>query len=489
MTSEAQRGDSARVLVVDDNRLNRLRLHHDLLQQGFQVTEAEDGRQALAAMRAAAAGTSATPATPFDLVLLDILMPVMDGYETLAEMKRDPTLRDLPVIVISALDEIDSAARCIEMGAEDYLTKPFNTTLLHARLRASLKEKKLRDLERAYLRQEVIMRQQDKLATIGKLSAGMAHELNNPAAAAQRGAAQLRDAVSALETAVMALDSAALSDSHLARLQDLRTHAARRAATPISLGTLERSDREADLERWLEEHKVTQPWELAPPLIDAGFTTQDLKDATQDLPKEHVPPVLSWLAATTTVLSLIAQISHGAGRIVELVQALKSYSYMDQAPAQLVDVHQGLDSTLVMLRSKLKRIEVRRDYQAQPPTIQAYGSELNQVWTNILDNAADVLDSPDASGVSSGVITIRTRRDADHLTVEIEDNGPGIPDSLRASVFDPFVTSKPPGHGLGLGLNISHTIICQRHKGTLAVDSRPGQTRFTATLPVAGWRD
>ena len=469
---------TGRILVVDDNRLNRLRLHHDLLQRGFVVGEAEDGRQALAAMRA----------SQYDLVLLDILMPEMDGYETLAEMKRDATLRDLPVIVISALDEIDSAARCIEMGAEDYLTKPFNTTLLHARLRASLKEKKLRDLERAYLQQEVILRQQDKLATLGKLSAGMAHELNNPAAAAQRGAGQLRDAVAALEVAVMALDSASLSDSHLTHLRDLKALAAQRAATPVSLGTLERSDREADLERWLQTHGVAQPWEVAPPLVDAGFTSDDLAATTADLSTEQAGPVLSWLAATTAVLSLIAQISHGSGRIVELVQALKSYSYMDQAPAQLVDVHQGLDSTLVMLRSKLKRIEVRRDYQANPPTVQAYGSELNQVWTNILDNAADVLDSP-AARDTQGVITIRTRRDSAHLTVEIEDNGLGIPEALQPSVFDPFFTTKPPGQGLGLGLNISHTIICQRHKGTLAVDSRPGRTRFTATLPVAGWRD
>src|SRR5688500_7553615 len=313
---------AGRILVVDDNRLNRFRLNHDLVQRGFTVGEAEDGRQALTAMRA----------TQYDLVLLDILMPEMDGYETLAEMKRDATLRDLPVIVISALDEIDSAARCIEMGAEDYLHKPFNTTLLHARLRASLKEKKLRDLERAYLRQEVILRQQDKLATIGKLSAGMAHELNNPAAAAQRGAGQLRDAVAALETAVMATGAAALSDSQLSRLQELKTLAAQRAAMPVSLGTLERSDRAAELERWLHSHGVAQPWEVAPPLVDAGFAPDDLTNATKDLTPVQTGPVLSWLAATTTVLSLIEQISHGSGRIVELVQALKSYSYMDQAP-------------------------------------------------------------------------------------------------------------------------------------------------------------
>ena len=461
---------SERILVVDDNRLNRFKLQHDLEQQGFVVGQAENGRQALAALRA----------DPYDVVLLDILMPEMDGYETLAEMKRDADLRDVPVIVISALDEIDSAVRCIEMGAEDYLTKPFNPTLLRARLGASLKEKKLRDLEKAFLRQELVLRQQDKLATLGKLSAGLAHELNNPAAAAQRGAVQLRDAVATLQRALLLVGRLGLSDAQRALLAELQTAAAERAGAPATLSMLERSDREAQLQDWLETRGVEQPWEVAPPLVDAGFGPAELAPVEATFSAAQVGPVLTWVGATAATLGLIAEIAHGAGRIVDLVRALKSYSYMDQAPVQLVDVHEGLDSTLVMLRSKLKRIEVRREYAAQPPHVQAYGSELNQVWTNILDNAADVLNKMEGQGT----ITIRTHREDAHLVVQIEDNGPGIPEELQSRVFDPFFTTKPPGQGLGLGLNISHTIVAQRHKGSLTVASRPGQTLFQASLPV-----
>jgi signal transduction histidine kinase len=468
---------SGHVLVVDDNRLNRFKLQHDLEQQGFTVGQAEDGRQALDALRA----------ERYDVVLLDILMPVMDGYETLAEMKRDAALRDVPVIVISALDEIDSAVRCIEMGAEDYLAKPFNPTLLRARLRASLKEKKLRDLERAYLQQEMVLRQQDKLATLGRLSAGMAHELNNPAAAAQRGAGQLRDALATLQEALMAAGAAGgsgLSESQAILLHELQATAAERATEPAELGMLERSDRESALQTWLQSHGVAKPWEVAPSLVDAGFTTADLERITAAFSPPQLGLVLTWLGATASALALVTQIGHGAGRIAELVQALKSYSYMDQAPVQAVDVHQGLDSTLVMLRSKLKQLEVRREYAPDLPPIQAYGGELNQVWTNILDNAADVLTK--AEGMNGkGVITIRTRQDDGHVIVEIEDNGPGIPEELQDRLFEPFFTTKPPGQGLGLGLNISHTIVCQRHKGELTVTSRPGRTLFTATLPIS----
>ena len=462
---------------MDDNRLNRFKLQHDLEQQGFAVGQAEDGRQALDALRA----------ERYDVVLLDILMPVMNGYETLAEMKRDAALRDVPVIVISALDEIDSVVRCIEMGAEDYLAKPFNPTLLRARLRASLKEKKLRDLERAYLQQEMVLRQQDKLATLGRLSAGMAHELNNPAAAAQRGAGQLRAALAILQESLIAAGAAGgggLSDSQTTLLHELQAIASERAAQPVTLGMLERSDRESALQSWLQSHGVARPWEVAPSLVDAGFAPADLERIVTAFDAPQRGPVLTWLGAAAAAHGLAAQIGHGAGRIAELVQALKSYSYMDQAPVQAIDVHQGLDSTLVMLRSKLKQLEVRREYASDLPPIQAYGGELNQVWTNILDNAADVLAKMEGLD-GKGVITIRTRRDGDHVVVEIEDNGPGIPEALQHRLFEPFFTTKPPGQGLGLGLNISHTIVCQRHKGELTVTSRPGQTIFTATLPIS----
>ena len=203
--------EKGHILVVDDNRINRIKLSRSLEHQGHTVGLAEDGQQALDLLRS----------HWFDVVLLDILMPGMDGYQVLETMKGDPELRDLPVIVISAVDDEDSAVRCIEMGAEDYLPKPFNPVLLRARLNASLQKKKLRDLEKAYLQQEVMLRQSEKLATLGKLSAGMAHELNNPAAAAQRGAAQLQGAVSHLQQTHLMLGELDLTPSQLASLLKL----------------------------------------------------------------------------------------------------------------------------------------------------------------------------------------------------------------------------------------------------------------------------
>ena len=221
------------ILVVDDNRMNRMKLSLGLEQQGHSVGLAEDGSQGLDMLKAGS----------FDVVLLDIIMPGMDGYEVLERIKSDPGLRDIPVIVISALDEIDSAVRCIEMGAEDYLPKPFNPVLLRARLNASLQRKKLRDLEKAYLRQEVMLRQSEKLATLGKLSAGMAHELNNPAAAAQRGAAQLGTAVSDLQQIHLKLGELNLTDAQLAWLLALDQLARERAKQPADIDSLARSDR------------------------------------------------------------------------------------------------------------------------------------------------------------------------------------------------------------------------------------------------------
>ena len=181
--------------------------------------------------------------------------------------------------------------------------------------------------------------------------------------------------------------------------------------------------------------------------------------------------------------SILNEIGEGAGRMAEIVKALKTYTYLDQAPVQNVDVHEGLDNTLVMLRSKLKRgVVVLRDYDEDLPLIEAYGSELNQVWTNIIDNAIGAMNG-------EGEITLRTRAEGEYVVVEIEDNGPGIPEAIKGQIFDPFFTTKAPGEGTGLGLNISHNIIVQKHKGEISVDSRPGSTCFQVKLPLTIGRD
>ncbi|MGW8249987.1 MAG: sensor histidine kinase, partial [Anaerolineales bacterium] len=448
--------------------MNRLQLSLSLEGQGHQVELAENGQQALDMLAS----------QPFDVVLLDIIMPEMDGFQVLERIKGSPELRDIPVIVISALDEIDSAVRCIEIGAEDFLPKPFNPVLLRARLNASLQKKKLRDLEKAYLQQEVTLRQSEKLATLGRLSAGMAHELNNPAAAAQRGAAQMQEAFSGLQSTHLKLGEMELVSKQLDKLLSLDKLAQERAHKPVDIDTLTRSDRESELETWLEEKGVDKAWQAAPALVNLGYQPGDLQELMADFTPTQFSAVIEWMNCTYTIYSLLEEINQGAGRISEIVKALKAYSYMDQAPVQNVDIHEGLDNTLVILRSKLKSgIIVRREYDPQLPKIQAYGGELNQVWTNLIDNAIDAMDG-------TGEIILRTSHDEQGVRVEIIDNGDGIPESALPNLFDPFFTTKPPGKGTGLGLNISHHIIVHKHGGKIDVRSKPGETRFIVQLPM-----
>ena len=324
---------------------------------------------------------------------------------------------------------------------------------------------------------EAMLRQSEKMAQLGTLTAGVAHELNNPAAAVKRGADQLLTAVERLGQSQSGL-SGMLTEEQKGALQGLSERAKQRGVGAPLLNAIARSDREYEVETWLEDRGVEDAWELAPALVDLSYDDPDLDKLVQEFGSDRLADVVGWLSASHSVDSLVNEIGQGAGRISDIVKALKSYSYLDQAPVQAVDIHEGLDNTLLILRNKLEAgIDVRREYAPDLPKIQAYGSELNQVWTNLIDNAADALEG-------QGEITIRTRLDSERVVVEIEDNGPGIPEEIQPRIFDSFFTTKPPGKGTGLGLDISYNIVVQKHRGDVKLFSEPGKTRFEVWLPL-----
>jgi len=324
---------------------------------------------------------------------------------------------------------------------------------------------------------ELVLRQSEKMAQLGTLTAGIAHELNNPASAAQRGSDHLSAAIDYFHQTYQQFHEQGFSKEQWAKATDLREYAHLRAAQPVDLDSLGRSDREAEIEVWLDDRNVENSWEHAPILVSLGYQTANLAELEITFPGPQLVVALQWLCTLFNIFSLLEEINQGTSRISEIVKSLKSYVYLDQAPVQLVDIHEGLDNTLVMLRSKLKTgIILERHYAKDLPMITAYGSELNQVWTNIIDNSVDAMEG-------NGRITISTRKKEDWIFVEIEDSGPGIPEDIQHKLFSPFFTTKPMGKGTGLGLNISFNII-QKHKGEIKVFSRPGRTCFSVRLPI-----
>lgn len=320
------------------------------------------------------------------------------------------------------------------------------------------------------------LRQQEKLAALGKLSAGLAHELKNPAAAGGRAATSLRDRFRELQSLALQLNS--LSKTQLNFLADVHRQASLHSTTSSPLDPLAQSDREDEVTDWLEAHDVTDGWKLAPTLVTAGLDTEKLDNLADNIAADSLDVVLTWLEATLASSCLLNEIEQSTARISELVGAVKAYSYMEQAPLQEVDVHEGIEKTLLILGHKLKKgVVVTREYDRTLPRIWANGSELIQVWTNLIDNAIDAMEG-------KGQIWIRTSRDNNCVLVEIADNGPGIPPAIGCRIFEPFFTTKGVGKGSGLGLDIAYRIVVKRHKGEINFDSKPGDTRFQVHLPI-----
>ncbi len=325
---------------------------------------------------------------------------------------------------------------------------------------------------------EVLTMQQEKLAALGKLSAGLAHELNNPAAAAQRSAAQLRDTVLTLQTLNFSLHN---NGPIVEVLTHFQQDAMQRATQALPLEPLAQSDREDELAFWLESHDIASGWELAPTFVEAGLDTGWFDTLAEKVQNDNiVRSFVLILEKILQVFGLLNSVEQSTGRIALLVKAVKDYSYMDQAPLQEVDIHQGLENTLTILHHKLKGIIITREYDPNLPYINAYGSELNQVWTNLLDNAGDALNE----GTGERHIWVRTCRENDSILIEIADNGPGIPEEVQPHIFEPFFTTKGVGKGTGLGLDIAYRIVVNRHHGDLHVTSFPGNTCFQARLPI-----
>jgi signal transduction histidine kinase len=318
--------------------------------------------------------------------------------------------------------------------------------------------------------------QREKLASLGTMAAGLAHELNNPASAARRAAAHLREISDKAQDLLCEL-SDVLKDDQWHDLAFASHEAAERLAHPPVLDNIERSDREDKIATWLQARGVAASWELAPTFVSASVDVPWLEELVAKLPVESHPDALSWLETRINLKLLLNQIDQSTGRIAELVKAMKSYSYMGQAPMQEVDVHEGIESTLIMLGHKLKNVTLNREFDRSIPRIKAYGSELNQVWTNLIDNAIDAVNG-------TGKICVGTCREDDQVVVEIVDNGAGIPTDVQAHLFEPFFTTKPVGAGTGLGLVISNRIIADRHGGEIEVESKPGETRFRVRLPI-----
>ncbi len=325
--------------------------------------------------------------------------------------------------------------------------------------------------------------QRERLLALGSLSAGLTHELNNPAAAAVRATASLRERVAGMRHKLGMIAGGKWDRTTLETLIRLQEEAAERVPKALALAPMEASDREDEITDWFDDHGVRDGWDMAPTFVAAGLDTAWLDHVSETVERQILDSALRWLNYTVETELLMNEIEDSTTRISTLVGAAKQYSQLDRAPYQVVDVHELLDSTLLMLSGKIPPgIDIVKDYDRTLPHIPAYAGELNQVWTNLIDNAVSAMNG-------SGILTVRTGMDRDQVFVEFGDTGSGVPREIRDRIFEPFFTTKPVGEGTGLGLDITWRIVVNKHHGDLSLESTPGDTRFRVRLPVTAQDD
>jgi signal transduction histidine kinase len=325
---------------------------------------------------------------------------------------------------------------------------------------------------------QAVIGERQRLAALGALSAGLMHELNNPAAAASRATGALRQRVAGMRHKLGMLAAGKVPPVQLDALVELQEEVIEKAAKAPALTAMQAADLEDELGDWMEGKNITGSWDLAPVFAQAGLDVECLEGIEQKVDTGLLDQAVHWLGYALETEQLMSDIEDATSRVSNLVSAAKQYSQMDRAAHQWIDVHSGLDSTLVMLNHKIgKGVKVVKEYDRSLPQVPAHPAELNQVWTNLIDNAVQAMD-----GV--GTLTVRTYREDDHLVVSVGDTGPGVPEELRKRVFEPFFTTKPVGQGTGLGLDISYRIVVNGHGGDITLTSQPGDTQFRVRLPM-----